>query len=63
MTHLVERRTGMPLTQVQFIGTAREFAPRVIFQCRLSYMSVHPRVQSHALTFVHTLKILDRMYE
>ena len=34
---LVERRTGTPLTKVRFPDAAREFSPRVSFQCRLSY--------------------------
>ena len=34
---LVERRTGTPLTQVRFPGAARDFSPRVNFQCRLSH--------------------------
>ena len=32
----LEHRTGMPLTQVRFPGAARDFLPRVNFQCRLS---------------------------
>ena len=34
---LVEHRTGTPLTQVRFPGAARDFSPRINFQCRLSY--------------------------
>ena len=46
-------------TQVRFPFAARDFSPRVNFQCRLSYASPYtPRVQSHALTSVRTLKIL-----
>ena len=37
VAQLVEHRTGTPLTQVRFPGAAREFSPRVNFQCRLSY--------------------------
>ena len=37
VAQLVERRTGMPLGRVRFPGAAREFSPRVNFQCRLSY--------------------------
>ena len=37
VAQLVERRTGTPLAQVQFPGAARDFSPRVNFQCRLSY--------------------------
>ena len=33
----LERRTVTPLTQVRFPGAARDFLPRVNFQCRLSY--------------------------
>ena len=55
---MVERRTGTPLMQVRFPGAARDFSPRVNFQCRLSpTVSVHPSVQSQALTSVRTLKI------
>ena len=32
----VERRTGTSLTQVRFLCAARDFSPRVSFQCRLS---------------------------
>ena len=37
LAQLGERRTGTPLTQVRFPGAARDFLPRVNFQCRLSY--------------------------
>ena len=52
--HLVESRTGMPLMQVRFPGASRDFSPMVNFQCRFSELtvSVHLRVQSHALTSV-----------
>ena len=33
----LERRTVPPLTQVRFPGAARDFLPRVNFQCRLSF--------------------------
>ena len=36
VAQLVERRTGTPLTQVRFPCAARDFSPRVNFQCRLS---------------------------
>ena len=43
---------------VRVAGTAREFSPRISFQCRLSYgVSTAPRVQSHASTSVRTLQI------
>ena len=35
---LVERRTGTPLRQIRFPGAARDFSPKVKFQCRLSYV-------------------------
>ena len=34
---LVECVIGTPLRQVQFTGAAKDFSPRVNFQCRLSY--------------------------
>ena len=37
VAQLLEHRTGTPPTQVRFPGAARDFSPRVIFQCRLSY--------------------------
>ena len=37
VAQLVEHWTGTPLTQVRFPGAARDFSPRVIFQCRLSH--------------------------
>ena len=37
VAQLVEHRTGTPPTQVRFPGAAREFSPKVNFQCRLSY--------------------------
>ena len=57
VAQLVERRTGTPLTQVRFPGAARDFSARVNFYCTLR-VSVHPLVQSHALTSVRILKIL-----
>ena len=59
VAQLVECRDVTPLTQVRFPGAARDFSPRVNFQCRLSFgVRTHPRVQSYALTFVRTLEIL-----
>ena len=56
VAQLVERRIGTPLTQVRFPDEARDFSPRVTFQCRLSYVCPYtPRMQSHALTSVRTL--------
>ena len=37
VAHLVEHRTGMLPMQVRFPGAAKDFSPRVNFQCRLSY--------------------------
>ena len=37
VAQLVEHRTGTSPTQVRFPGAARDFSPRVNFQCRLSY--------------------------
>ena len=37
VAHLAAHRTGTPMTQVRLPGEAREFSPRVNFQCRLSY--------------------------
>ena len=37
VAQLVEHRTVTPLTQVRFPGAAKDFLPRVNFQCRLSY--------------------------
>ena len=34
----LEHRTVTPLTQVRFPGAAKDFSPRVNFQCRLSYV-------------------------
>ena len=40
---MVEHRTGTLLTQVQFPGAARDFSPRVNFQCKLSEgVRTHP---------------------
>ena len=51
VAQLVEHRTGTPPTQVRFPGAARDFSPRVNFQCRLSYGVRTPpvcnRVHSH----------------
>ena len=43
-------------------GGARDFLPRVTFQCRLFFsVSIRPPMQSHALTFVRIIKILQSM--
>ena len=58
VAQLLERRTDTLLMQVRFPGAARDFLLRVNFQCNSLKVSVHPRVQSHALKSVRTLKIL-----
>ena len=37
VAQLVKRRTGTPLRQVRLLGAAKDFSPRVNFQCRLFY--------------------------
>ena len=37
VTQLVEHWTGTPPTHVRFSSAARDFSPRINFQCRLSY--------------------------
>ena len=37
VAQLVERRTGTPLTQVRLPGAARDFSPKVRFQCKHFY--------------------------
>ena len=59
VAQLVEHRTGTPPTQVRFPGAARDFPPRVNFSADCHTVFVHPRVQSHAFTYVRTLKILS----
>ena len=58
VAQLAECWTGTQLTQVRFPGVAKGFSPRINFQRRLSYVSVHLHVQSHALISVGTSKIL-----
>ena len=41
---LVEYRTITPLTQVRLPGAARDFSPRVNFQCRLFYACLYTPV-------------------
>ena len=61
IAQLVERPTEKPgaiLTHVLVPGAAKDFSPRIDFQCRLSLRCPHsPRVQSHSATSVRTLKI------
>ena len=60
VAQLVERRTSTLLRQVRFPGAARDFSPRVSFQCRLSYdVCTALFVQTHTLTTVCMLKILS----
>ena len=42
VAQLVEHGTGMLLTKVRFPSMARDFSPRVNFQCRLSYSVCTP---------------------
>ena len=44
VAQLVEHRPGTPLTQVRIPGAARDFSPRVNFQCRLSYVCPYTHV-------------------
>ena len=53
----LEHRTVTPLAQVRFLGAARDFLPESTFSADSLSVPVHPRVQSHALTSVRTLKI------
>ena len=46
VAQLVEHQRGTLLRMVQFPGAARDFSPKVSFQCRLSYSDcAAPRVQ------------------
>ena len=43
VVQLVELRTDTPPTQVRFPGEAKDFSPRVNFQCTLSHgVRTHP---------------------
>ena len=56
---LVERqieKSGANLTRVQVLGAARDFSPRVNFQCRLFYRVRTTPVCKHASTCVRTFK-------
>ena len=60
VAQLVERRTGTPLTQIRFPVAARDFShSHLSVQTLLRFCT--PLVQSHALTFVRTLKIPSSM--
>ena len=52
----VGRACVTPLRQVRFPGASRDFSPRVNFHEDSLSVSVHPRVQSHALTFCSHVK-------
>ena len=52
-------KSGTILTRVQVPGAAKDFSPRVNFQCRLLLCPYSPRVQSRAATSVRTLKMAN----
>ena len=57
---VTERRTGTPRTLVRFPGAARDPPsppPQSTCSADSLTVSVHPHVQSHALTSKHTFKI------
>ena len=56
VAQVVEHGTGMPLKQVRLPGAARDFSPRSQLSDSLM-VSVHPHVQLHTFTLLHTLKI------
>ena len=63
VAQLVEHRTGTLLTRVRFPGAARDFSPRVNFQCRLSYGVPTPPcaiaciyIRAHVRLITETLK-------
>ena len=58
VAQLVERQTGTPLRQLRFHVVARDFFPESPFSADSATVSIHPHVQSHALTSVHRIKIL-----
>ena len=53
VARLVEQRTVTPLTEVRFPSAARDFLPRVNFQCRLSF-GVHTPLCAVACTITCT---------
>ena len=57
VAQLVERRTGTPLRQVRFPGTARVSLPESTLSVESLTVSVKPPVQFHALTSVRTINI------
>jgi len=55
---VLTEKPGAMLTQIWVPGAARDFLPRVNFQCWLSYsVCIAPRVQLHASASVRYLKI------
>ena len=64
VARMVEHRTGTSLTQVRFPGAARDFFSPSQFSVQiLLRVSAHPRVQSHAVKYMRTLKILWSVLE
>ena len=65
VAQLVERRTGTLLTQVRFPGAARDFylLQESTFSADSLTVSVHPRAQSHVLTYVLVLKTMYSLSE
>ena len=51
VTQLVEHRTGTLPRQVRFSGVARDFSPRINFQCSLSY-GVHTPPRAIACIYI-----------
>ena len=63
VAQLIERRSGTPLTEANFLVRQGIFLPESTFSADSLTVSLHPRVQSHALTSVRTLEILQSMSE
>ena len=65
VAQLVERRTGTLLTLVRFPGAARDFCllQESTFSADSLTVSVHPRAQSHVLTYVLVLKTMYSLSE
>ena len=57
VAQLIEHRTGTPLTRFHSPVRQGNSLPEPTFSADSLAVSVHPRVQSHALTSVCTLKI------
>ena len=58
VAQLLERRTGTPLGEGSIPRSGKEFFSRSRLSVQTLTVSVHLRVQRHALTSVRTLKIL-----